>query len=182
MQQHGAFLSRVRLETDISHITAAVFPHTPNLSTLHIGLPNNVPDLHIWLDLQDPPCLLTEVEYSGFGYNLGFYAPFFEQMGNAAYTAQAGGSLLHSFRVMRRQIPLTEAKLFSWQEAMKQADRRRLGVWKMVTENTAKLLSLGIEVLDEYDVALSDVLESVGESMEYSGQADLETDTQTNKD
>jgi hypothetical protein len=177
MQQHGARLTKVRLDTDISHITAAVFPHTPNLCTLHIGLPNNVPDSqHIWLDLQNPPRQLTEVQYSGFGYNLGFYAPFFEQMGNAALKAQTERSLLQSFRVMRRLIPSSEAELFSWRKAMKQADRRRLGVWKMVTENTLKLLSLGIEVLDEYDVALSDVLEGmqVVRSTGYVGKEDLE--------
>jgi hypothetical protein len=74
----------VRLDTNIPRLgTAALFLYTPHLSTLQIDLPDrNTHILHYWLDfyLVQIPHLVTEVVYSGFGYNVGFYASLLEEL------------------------------------------------------------------------------------------------------
>jgi hypothetical protein len=62
---------------------------------------------------------------------------------------------------------------------VEQPDRRRVGTWSDVKYSIAKLLKAGIKVSDEDDVALSDVIERLGEPM---CQVDLDTDVDTDSD
>jgi hypothetical protein len=171
MQAHGSKLNSVRLDTDVPCITAAVFPHTPYLSRLQIDLPNcnnvEMERIHHWFDfnLDKLPHSVTEVVYSGFGYDAGFYKPLFEMMSDAARKARKKGSMLHSFRGLRTDKTWgTQSMPYSWEDAVKQVDRSDWTTWGIVTRCVSKLLGVGIKVWDEYSVALSDVIERLGES------------------
>jgi hypothetical protein len=94
MQAHGSKLNSLRLDTDVPRITAAVFPRTPYLSRLQIDLPNcnsvEMARIHHWFEfnLDKLPHSVTEVVYSGFEYDAGFYKPLFEMMSDAARNAR----------------------------------------------------------------------------------------------
>jgi hypothetical protein len=53
---------------------------------------------------------------------------------------------------------------YSWEEVVEIVDRRDWTTWGVVTRCLSKLLGVGIKVWDEYGVALSDVIERLGES------------------
>jgi hypothetical protein len=185
MQAHGSKLNSVRLDTDVPRITAAVFPHTPYLSRLQIDLPNcnsvEMARIHHWFEfnLDKLPHSVTEVVYSGFEYDAGFYKPLFEMMSDAARNARKKGSMLHSFRVVRTDEDESwcmENMPYSWENVVEALNNRRdWTTWGIVTRCVAKLLGVGIKVWDEYDVALSDVIERLGES-DSSDSDSLEAD------
>jgi hypothetical protein len=80
--------------------------------------------------------------------------------------ARKNGSLLHSFRVVRTDEDESrgmENMPYSWEEVVEIVDRRDWTTWGVVTRCLSKLLGVGIKVWDEYDVALSDVIERLGE-------------------
>jgi hypothetical protein len=125
--------------------------------------------IHHWFDfnLDKLPYSVTEVVYSGLGYDASFYKPLFEMMSDAARNARKKGSMLHSFRVVRTDEDESwgiEGMPYSWEDVVEQVDRRDWTTWGVVTHCVAKLLGVGIKVWDEYGVALSDVIERLGES------------------
>jgi len=154
MVKHGASLGTARFmisQGPLSTVLAdIVFPYTPSLSVVEIGasdlreLPKNV------------PTSVNQVVCGGFARNIGWTAQRIATMYDVIQQLSEEHKL-QSFKVTS-SLPPSRKLPFLWHENIQVADKRRVVAWKMLTENTAKLLARGILVLDEQHIPLSDVL------------------------
>lgn len=154
MVKHGASLSSVRFgmsRESLSTVLAdIVFPYALSLSVLDIDvselqkLPKNL------------PVSVTQIVLRGLGRNIGWTAQRIAAMYDAIQQLSEEHNL-HSFKVLSSLHPSRKSP-FLWHENIQVDDKRRMVIWKMLTETTARLLVRGILVLDEQHIPLSDVL------------------------
>jgi hypothetical protein len=149
MAKYGAGLRTVT--TDHGNPTIEVFPYTPSLDifgTVHVDAP-----------LEGLPISVTQLVIRRFGEHLGYQAVILSRLLQTAQLLPPEKKIRiirvvcdHTYRV---GVP------FVWRKKLQQIDMRRMNTWRNFNDLAKGLLELGISVLDEQDVALTDVLEEM---------------------
>jgi hypothetical protein len=167
MAKFGAGLRLVKIDDSCAAIQLAVFPHTPGMEVFDVFDAKEV--------FENLPISVTLIVLRGLGRNLG------DQMRTLARLFQTVQLLppekkLHTIRVVsskprdneyfHNEVP------FVWREKVQQADTRRVDTWKLFKSYAKGLLELGVLILDEQDVSLTDVLEEMG-ALQESGCTEL---------
>jgi hypothetical protein len=161
MSTHGANITTFWYRGYKPNTTSAIFPHTPCLRYFEASLGQLYPDIVTEL-LQGLPTSVSEYTYWGMGTNLGYFGPCLQQM-HAAVKQLPKGSALRTIRVVMSLYRGHSFSRYSWESVLGQADRRRMNIWKEFTDAAAGLLTLGVVVVDEKGVILTDVLRKMEE-------------------
>ncbi|KAH7378696.1 hypothetical protein BKA66DRAFT_610218 [Pyrenochaeta sp. MPI-SDFR-AT-0127] len=166
MSRHGANLTTFGWDGHNPGITTAVYPYLPHLLRLEISPPFKILEL-----LQDMPISVTEVVLSRLGHYIGYYARCLEQMARAVEQLPYG-SALRSFRVVEQDQFLGPLP-YSWKTELQKKKTRSLDLWKMFMEGAAQMLALGVIVVDEEGVLLTDALNEMNELQRLNGSHGL---------
>jgi hypothetical protein len=156
MAKHGAGLRMVKINDSCRDVRLAVFPYTPCLNVYHIF---DVQDI-----FDDLPTSVTQIVLPRFGTNLGYQVVILRALVQTVQLLPPG-KRLHIIRVVKNMIIdrryQSKPGPFSWRDTMQHADTRRVVTWREFNIHAKELLKLGVSILDEQDVALTDVLEEM---------------------
>ncbi|KAG9192259.1 hypothetical protein G6011_10993 [Alternaria panax] len=172
MTRHGAGLRTLRIDDSCEDLQLVIFPHTPCLDVLDV-----FGAMHL---LSNLPISVTQIAVREFGDNLGYQA---RELRFLLQTVQLlpPEKKLHTIRVVSDMVShdkhLHEPAAFVWREKLRQADTRRVVTWREFNNHAKGLLELGVLVLDEQNVALTDVLEEMRPSQESVRTELLESTT-----
>ena len=154
MARHGAGLKTVTIDCTAPKLT--VFPYTPSLD---IYKQCDIPEV-----IEGLPISVTQIFTCEFGQNLGYQVLRLECLFQTVQSLPPERSL-HTIRMVSRDKYLGGSP-FLWREKMKWADTRRINTWKDFNKYAKGLLELGVSMLDEQNVVLTDVLEEMKPSQE----------------
>ncbi|CAO2656095.1 Nn.00g048980.m01.CDS01 [Neocucurbitaria sp. VM-36] len=133
-------------------LTTAVFPYTPHLKRLDVS-----PRYHMIVELlQGLPISVQEVACSGFGSNVGNQSKVLRELAKAVEQLSHGSAL----RIVRAVSGASyyDSAPYTWRARVQRSEKRRIEAWGLLTHNATRLLDLGVVVLDEEDVVLTDFL------------------------
>lgn len=165
MARHGAGLKTVTIDCTAPKLT--VFPYTPSLD---IYKQCDIPEV-----IEGLPISVTQIFTCEFGQNLGYQVLRLECLFQTVQSLPPERSL-HTIRVVSRDKYLGGSP-FLWRDQMKWADTRRINTWKDFNKYAKGLLELGVSMLDEQNVVLTDVLEEMKPSQESISTELLESAT-----
>lgn len=155
LTRHGQSLKIFGLCGTCTGFITTVFPHTPNLEVVEFAPTSHAPT-NMTEELRGLPSSVTEIRIGRFGHQLGYYMVFLRQLLLLVEQLPAG----HAIRALRvvQHDKHVDSTLYSWRKEVSNADKRRVKLWEDFTGAAVRLLELGVVVLDDEGVALTDVL------------------------
>jgi hypothetical protein len=152
MAKHGAGLRMLQLDDSLLTHMSDIFDHTRILEIFDTFDTRG--------PLENLPRSVTQIVLRQFPENIGRGVQTLESLLRIVQSLPSE-SKLNTMRMCSINEHLG-AKPFLWREKMKSADTRRVGTWKDFRKNVKKLLELGVVLLDQHHVALTDVLIEMG--------------------
>jgi hypothetical protein len=152
MAKHGAGLTMLQLDDSLLTHMSDIFDHTPFLEIFDTFDTRG--------PLENLPRSVTQIVLRQFPENIGRGVQTLESLLRIVQSLPSE-SKLNTIRMCSINEYLG-AKPFLWREKMKLADTRRVGTWKDFRKNVKELSKLGVLLLDQQDVALTEVLTEMG--------------------